>query len=37
MSAKVRENPPAERLYAIKWRVFAVMMIAWFKIGRAHV
>ena len=30
MSAKVRENPPAERLYAIKWRVFAVMMIAWF-------
>ncbi|ADB54150.1 DHA2 family efflux MFS transporter permease subunit [Conexibacter woesei] len=30
MSAKVRQNPPAERLYAIKWRVFAVMMIAWF-------
>lgn len=28
--AKVRTNPPAERLYAIKWRVFGVMMIAWF-------
>lgn len=27
---KPRENPPDERLHAIKWRVFAVMMIAWF-------
>jgi EmrB/QacA subfamily drug resistance transporter len=27
---RVRENPSAEALYAIKWRVFAVMMIAWF-------
>jgi len=30
MTRRVRENPPAEALYAIKWRVFAVMMIAWF-------
>lgn len=28
--AAARANPPAEHLYAIKWRVFAVMMIAWF-------
>jgi len=28
--SKVRQNPPAEALYAIKWKVFAVMMIAWF-------
>jgi EmrB/QacA subfamily drug resistance transporter len=24
-----RENPPPERLYALKWRIFGVMMIGW--------
>ncbi|MBB4661235.1 DHA2 family efflux MFS transporter permease subunit [Conexibacter arvalis] len=28
--AKTRVNPPAETLHAIKWKVFGVMMIAWF-------
>ncbi|HST40921.1 MAG TPA: DHA2 family efflux MFS transporter permease subunit, partial [Conexibacter sp.] len=30
MSKRVRENPTPEALQAIKWRVFGVMMIAWF-------
>ncbi|MDW5598236.1 DHA2 family efflux MFS transporter permease subunit, partial [Conexibacter stalactiti] len=28
--SKVRQNPTPEALQAIKWRVFGVMMIAWF-------
>jgi EmrB/QacA subfamily drug resistance transporter len=27
--SQVRENPPPERLYALKWRIFGVMMIGW--------
>jgi EmrB/QacA subfamily drug resistance transporter len=29
MSGDERVNPPAERLYANKWRIFGVMMIGW--------
>ena len=27
--SRPRENPPPERLYALKWRIFGVMMIGW--------
>ncbi|MET0973183.1 MAG: MFS transporter, partial [Thermoleophilaceae bacterium] len=27
--SRLRENPPPERLYALKWRIFGVMMIGW--------